>query len=89
MSTPESDMATAALDTLHGARSLPPAEAAERLRDFLDSISSPVLDSKRLAEASTALRELITQLEEVDAAASDDDWQNAIETMQSLANEAS
>ncbi len=86
MST-ESQLATAALDTLHGARGLPPAEAAAKLRDFLDSISTSVPDSARLADASGALRTLVSSLE-TKGAATDDDWEHAVETMLSLANEA-
>jgi hypothetical protein len=87
MST-ESELAAAALDTLHGARGLPPKEAAAKLRDFLNSISSPIPDSDRVAEASDALKNLIDKLE-IKSAASDDDWQSAIEKMLSLANQAS
>ena len=87
MST-ESQLATAALGTLHGARELPAEDAASRLRDFLNSIASPLLNSSRLAEASGALRSLLQKLE-ADGSASDDDWQEAIETMLSLANKAS
>jgi hypothetical protein len=87
MST-ESQLATAALDTLHGARGLPPAETAAKLRDFLDSISSSVSNSARLADASGALRTLVSNLE-TKGSATDDNWEHAIETMLSLANEAS
>ena len=87
MST-ESQLAAAALDTLHGARGLPAAEAASMLRDFLNSISSPIPDSDRLAEASVTLMKLVDRLE-AQGSASDDDWQSAIETMLSLANESS
>jgi hypothetical protein len=87
MST-ESQLATAALDTLHGARSLPPAEAAAKLRDFLNSISTSVPDSSRFADASGALRTLVSRLE-TEGLATDDDWEHAIQTMLSFANEAS
>jgi hypothetical protein len=87
MST-ESQLATAALDTLHGARGLPSKEAAAVLQDFLSSISSPISDSDRVANASAALKNLINKLE-TEGSATDDDWQSAIETMLSLANEAS
>jgi hypothetical protein len=87
MST-ESELAAAALDTLQGARGLPPKEAAGKLQDFLNSISSPIPDSDRVAEASDALKNLIDKLE-IEGTAGDDDWQLAIETMHSLANEAS
>jgi hypothetical protein len=88
----ESELATAALNTLHGARGLPPEEAAAELGDFLNSISSPVPSGNRLSEALRAalraLKSLIDKLE-ADGSASDDDWQFAIETMLSLANETS
>ena len=87
MST-ESQLANAALETLHGSRGLPPGQAAAQLRDFLDSIGSHLDSSTRLAEASAALRSLIQSLE-TDGSASNDDWQSAIETMLSLANETS
>ncbi len=86
MST-ESELAAAALDTLHGARGLSPKEAAAKLQDFLNSINSPIPDSDRVVEASDALKNLISNLE-TKGSASDDDWQLAIETMHSLANEA-
>jgi hypothetical protein len=86
MSTSAGQLATAALDTLHGARSLPPAEAAAKLRDFLESIQTSIPDSPRLADAREALRTLISQLEK-QGTATDDDWQRAIETMLSFANE--
>lgn len=85
MST-EGQVATAALETLHGARALPPKQAAATLRDFLNSISSPLPDSSRLANASSALNDLIHKLE-TNGSGSDDDWQSATETMLSLANE--
>jgi hypothetical protein len=87
MSNPVSQLAKAALDTLHGARGLPPAEAIAKLRDFLESIDTSVPDGPRFADASEALRVLVSQLE-TEGAAKDDDWQRAIETMLSLANEA-
>jgi hypothetical protein len=86
MSNPVSQLAKAALDTLHGARSLPPAEAIAELRDFLESIDTSVPDGPRFADASEALTVLVSQLE-TEGAATDDDWQRAIETMLSLANE--
>jgi len=88
MTTPVSQLATAALDTLHGARSLPPEEAIAKLRDFLESINTTVPDSPRLAEASDALMILVSQLER-EGSATDDEWQHAIGTMLSLANETS
>jgi hypothetical protein len=52
----------------------------------LRSISSPVSNSNRLSGASGALKSLVDKLE-AEGSASDDDWQSAIETMLSLANE--
>jgi hypothetical protein len=88
MSTPVSQLATAALDTLRGARSLPAAEAVAKLHDFLNSIDASVTDSPRFADASSTLGVLISHLE-IRGAASDDDWERAIEAMLSLANETS
>jgi len=85
MSTSQSELATAALETLHGARSLPPAEAAAKLRDFVDSIGTILPPTDRLADASGALRTLVSQLES-EGTATDDAWEHAIETMLSFAN---
>ena len=52
MSNPASQLARAALDTLHGARGLPPAEATAKLHDFLESIDTSVPDGPRFADAS-------------------------------------
>jgi hypothetical protein len=87
MSTNQSQLAAAALETLHGARALPAAEAAAKLRDFVDSIGTILPPTARLADASGALRTLVNQLES-EGAASDDTWESAIETMLSFANES-
>ena len=87
MSNTESRLAPAALETLHGARGLPPEEAATRLRDFMNSIGSPVSESPRLADASAAPNVLVTSLEE-SGSATDNARQLAIGTMFSFANEA-
>jgi hypothetical protein len=87
MSTNQSQLAAAALETLHGARALPPAEAAAKLRDFVDSIGTIVPPTDRLAEASSALRTLVDRLES-EGTATDDAWEHAIETMLSFANES-
>ena len=64
MSTNQSQLATAALETLHGARALPAAEAAAKLfRDFVDSIATILPPTARLADASGALKTLVHQLE--------------------------
>ena len=85
MST-ESQLATAALDTLHGARGLPPTEAVAKLRDFLDSISTSVPDSARMVDASSALKTLVSKLES-GIPTTNDDWGHAIQTMESLASD--
>jgi hypothetical protein len=87
MSTNESQLATAALDTLHGARALPPAEAAAKLRDFMDSIGTILVPTARLADASSALTTLVNELD-AEGVATDDAWEYAIETMLSFANES-
>ena len=75
---------SAAIDTLHGARQLPPREAVERLSSFLEGISAEF--NGRLAETATAaLNLLVTSLGE-NGFATDEAWQHAIETMVSLAN---
>jgi hypothetical protein len=86
MSTNQSELATAALETLHGARGLPLAEAKAQLRDFVDSIGTSLAPTPRLTDASGALRTLVNQLES-EGAATDDTWEYAIETMLSFANE--
>jgi len=86
--TPESRLATAALNLLHGARTLPPAQAAAKLRDFLNSINASIPDSAGLADASGALNTLVSKLE-TNTPATNDDWENAIETMLSLSNQSS
>jgi hypothetical protein len=85
--TPESQLAAATLDLLHGARSLPPADAAAELRDFLNSINTSIPDSPSLSNASGALSTLVGKLE-TSGSATNDDWEHAIETMLSLANES-
>ena len=87
MSTNQSHLATAALETLHGARGLPSAEATAKLRDFADSIGSIFPPTARLADASDALRTLVNQLQS-EGVAADDSWEYAIETMLSFANES-
>jgi hypothetical protein len=87
MSTNQSHLATAALETLHGARGLPSADATAKLRDFADSIGTIFPSTARLADASGALRTLVNQLE-TEGAATDDSWEYAIETMLSFANES-
>jgi hypothetical protein len=77
------------LHILHGARSLPPPEALEALRPFMDTVRYRAFGSDRLADASvTAVSALVRGLE-AKGEASDDLWENAIETSLSFANEIS
>jgi hypothetical protein len=84
----ESQLASAALDALHGARGLPAEKAASILRDFLDSIRSSNSNNSRMTEATLSLETLIQKLE-AEGSAPDDDWQSSIESMLSLAYEVS
>lgn len=74
----------AAIDTLHGARRLPPAEAAEKLTSFRESVSAEP-EGKFTAEAMAALDTLLTSLRK-NGPATHDEWGHAIETMVSLSN---
>ena len=75
----------AALDSLHGARKLPAAEAVEHLDSSLDVILPMAHENKIAGDACAALNVLATDLEE-SGSATDDAWQHAIETMTSLPN---
>lgn len=86
MNSRQNELATAALEVLHGARGLPPAEAAAKLREFADSMQV-LPETDRLADASGALSTLIDELQSK-GAATDDAWEYAIETMLSYANES-
>jgi len=87
MSISQNQLATAALETLHGARGLPAAEATAKLRDFADSMPADLPETARLADASGALMTLVDQLQS-QGAATNDTWEYAIETMLSYANES-
>ena len=82
-----SEVGRAALDTLQGARKLPVEQAAQRLRDFLQSLKSSGVEGARMIDASLALTVLVDNLEQK-GVADNDAWQHAIETMVSLLNEA-
>jgi hypothetical protein len=86
MTTSRSELAMAALETLHGARALPRAEATAKLRDFAVSMETFVPPTARLMDASAALRTLVHELESEPA--TNDAWEHAIETMLSFANES-
>ncbi len=77
------------LHILHGARGLPPAEAVEALRPFINTMRCRASGSDRLADASaTAVGALVQRLE-FEGVATDDLWEDAIESSLSFANEAS
>jgi hypothetical protein len=83
----EKQQTSEVLRILHGARSLPPEEAAEALKPFLESMRKSG-SGDALARASiAAVTELARSLKE-NHAASDDLWQEAIEATLSYANEA-
>jgi hypothetical protein len=75
------------LQILHGARSLPPVEAAEALKPFLESMRKSRSDDALARASIAAVTELVRSLKE-NHAASDDLWQEAIEATLSYANEA-
>jgi hypothetical protein len=77
------------LQILHGARSLPCAEAVAALRPFLNMMRDRPTGRDRLADAcSTAVNALVQRLE-TQGVATDDQWEIAIESSLSFANEAS
>jgi hypothetical protein len=80
------EVCRAALDTLQGARKLPGEQAAQRLREFLQSLTSSGVEGARMKDASSALTVLVDNLEQK-GVADNDAWQHAIETMVSLLNE--
>ena len=76
------------LRVLNGARSLPPQDAIEALRPFLEETSGRIVGNDRFADASrAAIQNLIDVLAEKQVA-TDDDWQEAIETTFSMVNAA-
>ena len=87
MNDGDKQIAAATLRILHGARSLPPAEAAEALKPFLESMSKEEAGDKLADASGAAVRKLARSLTE-NHAASDDLWQEAIECTLSFTNEA-
>jgi hypothetical protein len=77
------------LHILHGARSLPPAEAAAALRPFVNTMRNRVFENERLADASVGAVAALVQRLEVKGVATDDLWEGAIEASLSLANAVS
>ncbi|WP_146688052.1 hypothetical protein [Bradyrhizobium canariense] len=77
------------LHILHGARSLPPAEAIQALRPFVNTMHRRASENDRLADASAAAVGALVQRLEDKGVATDDLWEEAIEASLSFANEAS
>jgi len=77
-----------ALEILHGARSLPPVEAVEALRPFLEAMASEPSKSKLADASTTRVSELVRSLRE-NHAASNDLWEESIEATLSFVNEQS
>jgi hypothetical protein len=74
-----------ALRTLHGGRELPPAEAAEALRPYLEAVQKKNTGDKLANASIAAVDELVRSLKE-NHAASDDLWQAAIDATLSYAH---
>jgi hypothetical protein len=77
------------LHILHGARSLPSAEAIEALRPFMDTMRDRASGADRFADASVAAVSALVHRLETKGVATDDLWEEAIESSLSFANEAS
>ena len=77
------------LHILHEAQSLPPAEAIEALRPFINTMRNRTFSADRLADASAAAVSALVQRLESKGVATDDLWEEAIESSLSFANEAS
>lgn len=80
------NLASEALGILHGARSLPPVEAVEALRPFLEAMASEPAKCKLADASSVRVLELVRSLRE-NHAASNDLWEEAIEATLSFVNE--
>jgi hypothetical protein len=78
--------ASEVLRTLHSARRLPSAEAAEALAPFLDLMYQQGSKDKLGSASLAAVTKLSRSLKE-NHAASDDVWQEAIEATLSFVNE--
>jgi hypothetical protein len=75
------------LHILHGARSLPPIEAVQALRPFVNTMANRACRNGRLADASAAAVGALVQRLETQGVATDDLWEEAIEASLSFANE--
>ena len=77
------------LHILHGARSLPAADAIEALRPFMENMRNRASGTDRFADASAAAVSALVQRLETKGVATDDLWEEAIESSLSFANEVS
>jgi hypothetical protein len=75
------------LHILHGARSLPSAEAIAALRPFVNSMRNRRSGNNRFADASADAVDALVQRLEANGSAGDDVWEEAIEASLSFANE--
>jgi hypothetical protein len=75
------------LHILHGARSLPSAEAVEALRPFVNTMHDRISGSDRLADAAADAVGALVQRLEAKGIAANDLWEEAIEASLSFANE--
>jgi hypothetical protein len=82
-------LATGVLHILHGARSLPSVEAIEALRPFMNAMRDRVSGNDRFADAFAAAVSALVQRLETKGIATDDLWEQAIESSLSFANELS
>jgi hypothetical protein len=75
------------LHILHGARSLPSAEAIAALRPFVNTMRNRRSGNDKLADASADAVDALVQRLEANGFAGDDLWEEAIEASLSFANE--
>ncbi|WP_213775223.1 hypothetical protein [Bradyrhizobium sp. dw_78] len=85
--TPPPHLVCDMLHILHGARSLPSAEAVEAIRPFVNAMRTRASGNDRLADASAAAVGALMQRLEDEGVATNDIWQEAIEASLSFANE--
>ena len=75
------------LDVLHGARGLPPSEAVEALRPFLNTMRGRASGIDVIADASADAVGALVQRLEATGIATNDLWEEAIEASLSFVNE--
>jgi hypothetical protein len=86
---PLSQLVCDVLHILHGARSLPAAEAIEALGPFMQKMRNRASETDRFADASAAAVSALVERLEAKGVAPDDLWEEAIESSTSFANEVS